>query len=56
MVINWKDETCKDCHFRVKAACRRFPPDDYFPCVIYVTNKGEEEYNIACAEYKKVFN
>ena len=54
--MNWKDETCQDCRFRVNAGCRRFPPQNgMFPQVVQIGPRGAEEFNYACAEYKKVF-
>ena len=58
MSLDWKNSTCEDCRYRVLGSCRRFPPiakDGYFPCVVYFDEKGNQKYNIACAEYKRIF-
>lgn len=55
MSLDWKNSTCEDCRFRVKAGCRRFPPIKMFPQVLHILQNGENEFNEACAEYKRVF-
>lgn len=48
MELRWKEESCKDCKFRVGDVCRRFPPMDEYPVVAW--DDGSED---ACAEYEK---
>ena len=58
MSLDWKNSTCADCRFRVKSACRRFPPLSsvgMFPQVEHILQGANIDFNIACAEYKRVF-
>ncbi len=59
---DWKNETCKDCYFRIDTECRRFPPVDTIPDkhVYDLTNypkvgnydETKPYFQDACSEYK----